>query len=57
MGGMQGFGHVQELTSPAVCRALGGKAFALAALAARVAGTNLDAFRYAIESRLAGEST
>ncbi len=50
MGGMQGFGHVQELTpAPPFGEPWEGKAFAIGALAARIAGTNLHAFRHAIE--------
>lgn len=50
VGGMQGFGHVQELTpAPPFGEPWEGKAFAIGALAARIAGTNLHAFRHAIE--------
>ena len=50
MGGMQGFGHVQRLTAaPPFAQPWEGKAFAVGALAARIAGTNLHAFRHAIE--------
>jgi nitrile hydratase len=50
MGGMQGFGHVQRLTAaPPFAQPWEGKAFAIGALAARIAGTNLHAFRHAIE--------
>ena len=50
MGGMQGFGHVQQLTAaPPFAEPWEGKAFVIGALAARISGTNLHAFRYAIE--------
>jgi len=50
MGGMQGFGHVQPLTAaPPFAERWEGKAFVIGALAARIAGTNLHAFRHAIE--------
>lgn len=50
MGGMQGFGHVQKLTAaPPFQHPWEGKAFVIGALAARIAGTNLHAFRHAIE--------
>ena len=50
MGGMQGFGHVQQLTdAPPFAEPWEGKAFVIGALAARIAGTNLHAFRHAIE--------
>jgi len=50
MGGMQGFGHVQPLTAaPPFAEPWEGKAFVIGALAARIAGTNLHAFRHAIE--------
>jgi nitrile hydratase subunit beta len=50
LGGMQGFGHVQQLTdAPPFAQPWEGKAFAIGALAARIAGTNLHAFRHAIE--------
>jgi nitrile hydratase subunit beta len=50
LGGMQGFGHVQELTgSPPFEHPWEGKAFAIGVLAIRVAGANLHAFRHAIE--------
>lgn len=50
VGGMQGFGHVQELTdAPPFAQPWEGKAFVIGALAARIAGTNLHAFRHAIE--------
>jgi nitrile hydratase len=46
---MQGFGHVQELTGAPPCeQPWEGKAFVIGALAARIAGTNLHAFRDAI---------
>jgi nitrile hydratase subunit beta len=49
MGGMQGFGDVQELTAdPPFAERWEGKAFVIGALAARIAGTNLHAFRHAI---------
>src|SRR5262249_38658244 len=50
MGGKQGFGEVPELTdAPPFAEAWEGKAFVIGALAARIAGTNLHAFRHAIE--------
>jgi nitrile hydratase subunit beta len=50
MGGRQGFGHVQELTdAPPFAEPWEGKAFVIGALAARISGTNLHAFRHAIE--------
>jgi nitrile hydratase subunit beta len=50
LGGMQGFGHVQQLTAaPPFAEPWEGKAFVIGALAARIAGTNLHAFRHAIE--------
>ena len=50
MGGMQGFGHVQQLTAaPPFAEPWEGKAFVIGALAARISGTNMHAFRYAIE--------
>ena len=50
MGGMQGFGHVQQLTAAGpFAEAWEGKAFVIGALGARIAGANLHAFRYAIE--------
>ncbi|MDR0344387.1 MAG: nitrile hydratase subunit beta [Nocardiopsaceae bacterium] len=50
VGGMQGFGRVQPLTAdPPFQHRWEGKAFAIGALAARIAGTNLPAFRHAIE--------
>ncbi len=50
MGGMHGFGHVPDLTSdPPFDQPWEGKAFVIGALAARIAGTNLHAFRHAIE--------
>lgn len=50
MGGMLGFGRVQELTdAPPFDQPWQGKAFVIGALAARIAGTNLHAFRHAIE--------
>ncbi len=50
LGGMQGFGPVQELTAaPPFQHPWEGKAFVIGALAARIAGTNLHAFRHAIE--------
>jgi nitrile hydratase subunit beta len=50
MGGMQGFGHVQQLSAaPPFAEPWEGKAFALGLLAIRAAGANLHAFRYAIE--------
>lgn len=49
MGGMQGFGRVQEPTgAPPFEQPWEGKAFVIGALAARIAGTNLHAFRHAI---------
>jgi nitrile hydratase subunit beta len=50
LGGMQGFGHVQELTAAGPFAApWEGKAFVIGALAARISGGNLHAFRHAIE--------
>jgi nitrile hydratase subunit beta len=50
MGGMQGFGHVQQPSAaPPFAEPWEGKAFVIGALAARIAGTNLHAFRHAIE--------
>jgi nitrile hydratase len=50
MGGMRGFGQVQQLTdAPPFTEAWEGKAFVIGALAARISGTNLHAFRHAIE--------
>jgi nitrile hydratase len=50
MGGRHGFGQVQEPTdAPPFAEAWEGKAFVIGALAARIAGTNLHAFRHAIE--------
>lgn len=50
VGGMQGFGHVQELTGAGpFAEPWEGKAFAIGALSARIAGANLHAFRHAIE--------
>jgi nitrile hydratase subunit beta len=56
VGGMQGFGHVQERSSdPPFGQPWEGKAFVIGALAARIAGTNLHAFRHAIERVPPGE--
>jgi nitrile hydratase beta subunit len=50
MGGMQGFGRVGPLTQDGPFAApWEGTAFVIGALAARIAGTNLHAFRHAIE--------
>lgn len=50
LGGMQGFGRVGPLTDdPPFQHGWEGRAFAIGALAARIAGTNLHAFRHAIE--------
>ena len=50
VGGMQGFGHVPELAdAPPFDEPWEGKAFVIGALAARISGTNLHAFRHAIE--------
>lgn len=50
MGGMLGFGPVQPLdAAPPFEHDFEGKAFVIGALAARIAGTNLHAFRHAIE--------
>ena len=50
VGGMQGFGPVPPLTdAPPFAEPWEGKAFVIGALAARIAGTNLHAFRHAIE--------
>lgn len=49
MGGMHGFGHVPEpADAPPFEHPWEGKAFVIGALAARIAGTNLHAFRHAI---------
>ena len=49
MGGMQGFGRVQKLTAdPPFAEPWEGKAFVIGALAARISGTNLHAYRHAI---------
>lgn len=50
IGGMQGFGHTEELAAgPPFAEPWEGKAFALGLLAIRAAGANLHAFRHAIE--------
>ena len=50
VGGMQCFGHVQELTDvPPFAEPWEGRAFVIGALAARISGGNLHAFRHAIE--------
>ncbi|MGE5132910.1 MAG: nitrile hydratase subunit beta [Gemmatimonadota bacterium] len=50
VGGMQGFGRVGPLTSgPPFAAPWEGTAFVIGALAARIAGTNLHAFRHGIE--------
>ncbi|HEY6312960.1 MAG TPA: nitrile hydratase subunit beta [Streptosporangiaceae bacterium] len=50
MGGMPGFGQVPELTAAGpFAEPWEGKAFVIGALAARIAGGNLHAFRHAIE--------
>ena len=50
MGGRHGFGPVEKPTdAPPFAEAWEGKAFVIGALAARIAGTNLHAFRHAIE--------
>jgi nitrile hydratase subunit beta len=50
LGGMQGFGHTKELSAaPPFAEPWEGRAFALGLLAIRVSGTNLHAFRHAIE--------
>ena len=50
MGGRHGFGQVEKPTdAPPFAEAWEGKAFVIGALAARIAGTNLHAFRHAIE--------
>ena len=50
VGGMQGFGQVQPLTdAPPFAEPWEGKAFVIGALAARISGGNLHAFRHAIE--------
>ena len=51
MGGMQGFGHVSPIDAaePVFDERWEAKTFALALLANRVAGTNLHAFRHAID--------
>jgi len=49
LGGMQGFGPVTELNAdPPFAEPWEGKAFALGLLAIRASGTNLHAFRHAI---------
>ena len=50
VGGVQGFGQMPELTdAPPFTEPWEGKAFVIGALAARISGTNLHAFRHAIE--------
>ena len=50
MGGMQGFGHTEApQTGSPFAAPWEGKAFALGLLAIRASGTNLHAFRHAIE--------
>lgn len=50
LGGMQGYGRVGPLTSgPPFAAPWEGTAFVIGALAARIAGANLHAFRHAIE--------
>jgi nitrile hydratase subunit beta len=50
LGGMQGFGQVQELTDDGpFAEPWEGKAFVIGALSARIAGGNLHAMRHAIE--------
>jgi nitrile hydratase len=50
MGGKQGFGHVRPLTQdPPFAEPWEGKAFALGLLSIRAAGTNVHAFRYALD--------
>ena len=50
MGGRQGFGQLEKPTdAPPFAEPWEGKAFVIGALAARIAGTNLHAFRHAIE--------
>src|SRR5215468_10204321 len=50
VGGMHGFGQMPELTdAPPFAEPWEGKAFVIGALAARISGTNLHAFRHAIE--------
>lgn len=50
VGGMQGFGHTGKLSAaPPFAEPWEGRAFALGLLAIRVSGTNLHAFRHAIE--------
>jgi nitrile hydratase subunit beta len=50
MGGMQGFGRVQQLSAGSpFAEPWEGKAFALGLLAIRAAGANMHAFRHAIE--------
>ena len=50
VGGMQCFGQVPPLTAaPPFAEPWEGKAFVIGALAARISGGNLHAFRYAIE--------
>ena len=49
VGGMQGFGHTEALAAgPPFAAPWEGKAFALGLLAIRASGTNLHAFRHAI---------
>ena len=50
MGGKRGFGQLEKPTdAPPFSEPWEGKAFVIGALAARIAGTNLHAFRHAIE--------
>jgi nitrile hydratase len=50
MGGRQGFGQVRPLTAePPFAETWEGKAFALGLLSIRAAGTNIHAFRHALE--------
>ena len=50
LGGKRGFGRVQDLTdAPPFAEPWEGKAFVIGALAARISGGNLHAFRHAIE--------
>jgi nitrile hydratase subunit beta len=50
MGGRHGFGQVEKpADAPPFAETWEGKAFVIGALAARIAGTNLHAFRHAIE--------
>ena len=50
LGGMQGFGQVQELTADGpFAEPWEGKAFVIGALSVRIAGGNLHAMRHAIE--------